>query len=102
MPDAASLRRTAIWLTVFGVSIYLVAPSLLEVLGSAHRIGEFTPGWLAAMLGLQVLSYFCLWELQRIAIPTASWFAVITSQLAGNGLSKIAPGGGAVGGALQY
>ena len=28
-----SLRRTAFWLAVTGVSLYLVAPSLLDVLG---------------------------------------------------------------------
>jgi uncharacterized protein (TIRG00374 family) len=31
-----------------------------------------------------------------------AWYAVATSQLAGNGMSKVAPGGGAVGAALQY
>ena len=50
----------------------------------------------------QAVSWLCLWILQRLALHTGSWHAVITSQLAGNGLAKIAPGGGAVGAALQY
>src|SRR4051794_41707616 len=37
-----------------------------------------------------------------MAIHASGWFAVVTSQLAGNALGKIAPAGGAVGGALQY
>ncbi|MBI5103448.1 MAG: flippase-like domain-containing protein, partial [Solirubrobacterales bacterium] len=56
----------------------------------------------AAMAALQAGSTACLWWLQRIAIHAPGWFAVATSQLAGNGMSKIAPGGGAVGAALQY
>ncbi len=54
------------------------------------------------MLALQALSFACLWELQRLALHRAPWPAVIESQLAGNALAKVAPGGGAIGAALQY
>ena len=37
-----------------------------------------------------------------MALRGARWQPVIASQLAGNALAKIAPGGGATGGALQY
>src|SRR5436309_583657 len=57
--------------------------------------------WLA-MACLQTAALASLWALQRLAIRLTRWFAVITSQLAGNALGKIAPGGGALGGALQY
>jgi uncharacterized protein (TIRG00374 family) len=40
--------------------------------------------------------------LQRLALRPVAMSPVITSQLAGNALSKVAPGGGAVGAALQY
>ena len=40
--------------------------------------------------------------MQRIALADPPWTPVAESQLAGNALSKIAPAGGAVGGALQY
>ena len=43
-----------------------------------------------------------MWALQRLALGSPRWHAVITSQLAGNALAKVAPGGGAVGAALQY
>ena len=97
-----NLRRTAMWLLVTGVSLYLVFPSILEVFGSWKQITRFSIPWLAAMAGLQVLSLGCLWALQRVALRVRRWKPVVTSQLAGNALSKIAPGGGALGAALQY
>ena len=54
------------------------------------------------MAGLQLASLACLWALQHVALRARRWRPVITSQLAGNALSKIAPGGGALGAALQY
>ena len=94
--------RTAVWLGLMAVSLYLVFPSLTAVLGSWHDVGEIAPWWLAAMAILQVATLACLWALQRIAIHARAWQPVITSQLAGNALSKVAPGGGAMGAALQY
>ena len=54
------------------------------------------------MAGLQAASLACLWALQYVALHGTRWRPVITSQLAGNALAKIAPGGGAMGSALQY
>lgn len=101
-PPRSRLVRRAVWLCITAVSLYLVAPSVLEVFGSAGQITRLGLGWLAAMVVLQPASTACLWALQKVAVRRAPWFAVITSQLAGNGLSKVAPGGGAVGAALQY
>ena len=97
-----SLRRTIFWLAVTGVSLYLVAPSLTEVLGSWRDIEQVAPAWLVAMAALQLASLACLWALQRLALRERAWRPVITSQLAGNALAKVAPGGGALGAALQY
>src|SRR5207253_9279321 len=80
----------------------LVAPSLLETLGSWRELNQVAWWWLVAMACLQTAALASLWALQRLAIRLTRWFAVITSQLAGNALGKIAPGGGALGGALQY
>jgi uncharacterized protein (TIRG00374 family) len=96
------LRKTAFWLTITGISLYLVFPSVLDVLGSWKRLNEFGLGWLALMLLLQGASTACLWEVQHLALRAKGMFAVATSQLAGNAMSKVAPGGGAVGAALQY
>ena len=96
------LRRTIFWLTLTGISLYLVAPSVLDTLASWRNIKEFAPIWLLAMLVAQGLTMASMWLLQHTAIAVASWPAVITSQLAGNAMSKVAPGGGAIGAALQY
>jgi uncharacterized protein (TIRG00374 family) len=96
------LLKRAVWLGVTGVSLYFVAPSVLDVLASWRDIKRFSPAWLAVMFATQSAALACLWALQYLAIHARRWHAVITSQLAGNALSKIAPGGGAVGAALQY
>ena len=54
------------------------------------------------MAALQAASLACLWALQHVALQARRWRPVITSQLAGNALAKVAPGGGAMGAALQY
>lgn len=77
-------------------------PSIVEVFGSWRQITRFSLLSLAAMAGLQVASLACLWALQWVALHGVRWRAVIGSQLAGNALAKIAPGGGAMGSALQY
>jgi uncharacterized protein (TIRG00374 family) len=94
--------RTIAWLAVTGVSLYLVAPALLDSLSSWRDLETIAPGWLAAMAGLQAVAVVCLWALQRIAVHSDGWYAVATSQLAGNGVAKVVPGGGAVAAALQY
>jgi uncharacterized protein (TIRG00374 family) len=97
-----NVRRTVFWLVVTGVSLYLVAPSLIEVAGSWRGLERVDVPWFAAMAALQALTLACLWALQRTALRDPPWRPIITSQLAGNALAKIAPGGGALGAALQY
>jgi uncharacterized protein (TIRG00374 family) len=101
-PPRRRLRRIILWLAVTGVSIYLVAPSLVEVLGSWNDLGQIDPAWLPLLAALQGAALACLWTLQRLALHMPRWRPVVTSQLAGNALAKIAPGGGAVGAAFQY
>jgi uncharacterized protein (TIRG00374 family) len=96
------LLRRAVWLTITAISLYLVFPSVLDTLGSWRNLTRFEWWWLAAMAALQTAALACLWALQHVALRAREWFPVVTSQLAGNALSKVAPGGGAVGGALQY
>ncbi len=101
-PVRRRLVVASFWLTVCGVSLYLVGPTVMDTLSEADRVRGIDAGWLAAMAGLQVLSSVCLWDLQRIALHTRDMTSVATSQLAGNALAKVAPGGGAMGAALQY
>ena len=100
--SAPSLRRSAFWLAITGISLYLVAPSLLDVLGSWRELERIDLLWFPAMAALQAGSLACLWVVQRAALHRPRWADVVESQLAGNALSKIAPAGGAVGAALQY
>ena len=96
------LKRTIFWLSITGISLYLVAPSLLDVLSSWKNLEDIRWWWFPAMALLQTASLACLWLVQRAALREAEMPNVIQSQLAGNALAKIAPGGGALGGALQY
>jgi len=101
-PTKTGWRTRVFWLALTGVSLYLVAPAVLDTLGSWRDINRFGAGWLIAMLAAQTAALASMWALQHIAIAVAPWPAVISSQLGGNALAKVAPGGGAVGAALQY
>jgi hypothetical protein len=48
-PARAATVRTAFWLVVTGVSLYLVAPSLVELFGSWKGLGAIGIGWQGAM-----------------------------------------------------
>src|SRR4051794_28812820 len=101
-PPRRRLIKRGIWLAVTCVSLYLVAPGLGDVLGSWDDVARLGAGWLVGMALLQVAVLACLWTLQRLALHTKVWRAVISSQLASNAMSKVAPGGAALGPALQY
>ena len=101
-PARQRVVRTVAGLAITGASLYLVAPAVVESVSTWDDLATIAPLWLAAMAALQAGATACLWELQRIAIHARAWLPVATSQLAGNGLAKVAPGGGAVGAALQY
>jgi uncharacterized protein (TIRG00374 family) len=83
------------------VSLYLVLPTLLSVLGSWRSLSG-ADWWLVAVAGLsEVGSLACLWELSRIVLGIHSWRLAAESQLAGNAVAKLTPGGGAAGGAVS-
>jgi uncharacterized protein (TIRG00374 family) len=101
-----SVRRRIFWrvvmLVVSAVCLYLLAPSLLSVFGSVQDLGRIEFYWFPLILGLEAASFVCIWYLLRLALRTRRWFAVATSQLAGNAVSRVVPAGAAVGVALQY
>jgi hypothetical protein len=61
------------------VSLYIVAPSLVDVFGSWEDLDEFVAAWLAAMAAL-LAALACLWALQHLALRARGWYAVITSR----------------------
>jgi uncharacterized protein (TIRG00374 family) len=98
----ATLARHGLLLVVSGVSLYLLAPALLEVFGAFDQLDDINPLWFVGMVALQVGSYACMWAVQRLAIRARRWGPVITSQLASNAFGRVVPGGVAAAGAMQY
>jgi uncharacterized protein (TIRG00374 family) len=97
-----TLARHGLLLVVTGVSLYLLAPALLEVFGAFDQLDDINPLWFVGMVALQVGSYACMWAVQRLAIRAPRWGPVITSQLASNAFGRVVPGGVAAAGAMQY
>jgi uncharacterized protein (TIRG00374 family) len=95
------LRRAA-FLTITGLSLYAVAPSLVGVLKAGPEVIQIQPWWLVSMLVLEAGTFFCLWRVQEISLRATRLWPVAVSQLAGNAFSRIVPGGAATAGALQY
>lgn len=97
-----SIAKKSVLVVVAGITIYLVFPSLAAVFSSFPKLTELDPIWFAFALVLQVAHFTCTIALQRIALRTKAWFSVTTSQLAGNAISLIVPGGAAFGAATQF
>jgi uncharacterized protein (TIRG00374 family) len=85
-----------------GVSIYLLAPSLVDLFSSWPDLKHLEPLWLLLALLFEATSYLSLWTVQRVALRTSSWFVVGTAQLAGGAAGSIIPGGAASAGAISY
>jgi uncharacterized protein (TIRG00374 family) len=100
--SAGVLAKRGLLLAITGVSLYLLAPALLEVFGAFDRLDDFNPLWWIPMVLLQVASYACIWELQRISVRAERHGPVVTSQLASNSFGRVVPGGVAAAGAMQY
>ncbi len=97
-----SIVKKTLLVVVAGITIYLLFPSLAEVFSSFPKLTELDAIWFAFALALQVAHFTCTIALQRIALRTKAWFSVATSQLTGNAISLIVPGGAAFGAATQF
>jgi len=87
---------------VAGVTIYLVLPKIIAVLGAWPRLSTLNPIWFAIAFAAEAIHFFCTFALQRLALQTTDWFDVITSVLAGNAITNVMPGADAAGAAVQY
>lgn len=106
LPEVPSISRRGLigrvaLITFTGISLYVFAPSLLEVYSSWDEVVNLQPLWLIVIVACQAASFACIWYLQRLALRATSWFPVVTSQLAGNAFSRVVPGGAAAGVAMQ-
>lgn len=97
-----AVAKRAVAVAIAGIAIYLVFPAITEVLASWPRLSTLDPRWFALAIGAEVAHFGCTIALQRLALRTRAWFPVITSQLAGNSITLIMPGGAAVGAAAQF
>jgi uncharacterized protein (TIRG00374 family) len=100
--SAGLLAKRGVLLAVTAVSLYLLAPALLEVFGAFDRLDDFNPLWWVAMVILQLGSYGCMWAVQKISMRAERIGPVVTSQLASNAFGRVVPGGVAAAGAMQY
>ncbi len=98
---AGRYTKRALALTVCGVGLYVVAPSLLTMFDSWPRLGDVRPRWFVLLVLLETASFASLWLLLRIALPGGRRLDIVTSQLASNAASRIIPGGAASGAVVQ-
>ena len=60
----------AVGLTVTGVGLYIVAPSLLTMFGAWPRLSDVDEPWVVILAVLEACSLACLWWLARIALAS--------------------------------
>jgi uncharacterized protein (TIRG00374 family) len=96
------VAKRAVVVGLAGLAIYLVFPTITEVLASWPRLSTLDPVWLALAIAAELAHFWCTIALQRLALRTREWFPVATSTLAGNAITLIVPGGAAVGAAVQF
>src|SRR6186997_3269076 len=91
-----------VMLLVTGVSLYIVAPSLIELFGDIPKLADVFPLWFVPIFVLESLAFVSIWVLMGVALRSTRWFDIACAQLTGNALSRALPGGAATGGATQY
>lgn len=109
------LRRwggRAVGLTITGIGLYVVAPSLLTMFQAWPELAHVDIPWFFVLAGLQLGRLVSLWWLTKLAlapayveeddaVPHLGWGTTATAQLAGSAAAKVLPGGGATGGVIQ-
>jgi uncharacterized protein (TIRG00374 family) len=94
--------KRALTVVVAGAAVYLVLPGLIAVLGAWPRLSTLNPIWLTVALAAELMAFTCNFALQRLALRTRAWFAVVTAGLTGNAVTDSLPGGDAAGAAVQF
>jgi uncharacterized protein (TIRG00374 family) len=101
-PTWKTAVKRALPVAVAGAAIYLVLPALIKVLGAGPRLSTLNPVWFTVALAAEIVAFTCNFALQRLALRTRGWFAVVTAGLAGNAVTDSLPGGDAIGAAVQF
>jgi uncharacterized protein (TIRG00374 family) len=103
----ATERRRQIAFRVIALAVslgvlYFFLPTLGEFFDQWPRLRDLEPLWMLGAIAFELASFACTWWLFAIALGSNNWFAMATSQLAGNALSRVVPAGAAAGATLQY
>jgi uncharacterized protein (TIRG00374 family) len=101
-PSKWRILGRVVAMAIFAIALYGVLPSLLAVFSEAPRLVDLNPLWFIGVLLCEAASFVCVWWLTRIAIPRVTWFVAATSQLVANAVSRVVPGGAAVGTAVGW
>jgi uncharacterized protein (TIRG00374 family) len=88
-------------LTITGIGLYVVLPSVVALLGEWPELKDVRPFWFVDMVLLVVGSWACLWVLVRMLLPGTPWTTVGSAQLAGLASACVLPGGSATGSVVQ-
>src|SRR4051794_5464201 len=99
-----TLRRwgpRAIGLLVTGLGLYVVAPSVVALLGQWPQLRDVKPAWFALLFLLEASAWMCLWVPVHMLLPGTPWRAVGSAQMAGLASSCVLPGGSASGSVIQ-
>jgi len=94
--------RRIVFLAAAVIGLYIVWPSLVNVLSQAPQLRAISWVWFVVMGLLEAASFACYWGMMRLTLAEPRWFVVATTQMAGNAFSRIVPGGAASGGSAQY
>lgn len=96
------MRGRLIRLGLAAIGLYFVWPALVKVFGSYDQLTTIKARWFVGMGVLELASFAAVWLLVGITTSSRHWTLIATSQLVGNAVSSIVPGGAAAGGPLQY
>ena len=91
----------AVALLVTAVGLYVVAPSVLALLGQWPQLRGVRGEWFVILFVLELSAWVCLWVLVHLLLPSTPWPAVGSAQLAGLASSCVLPGGSATGSVVQ-
>jgi hypothetical protein len=91
----------AVGLLVTAIGLYVVAPSVIALLGQWPQLRNVKGEWFVILFVLEVSSWACLWVLVHMLLPRTPWPAVGSAQLAGLASGCVLPGGSATGSVIQ-
>lgn len=97
-----ALLKHGVFFALGGIALFLLAPQISDVIQQAPNLRTIRPGWFVIMLLTELISFAFVWMLIRVVMPGVSWFVAACAQLVSNAVSRIVPGGAAVGGATLY